>query len=153
MKLNQKEINMLAQTLVDDIYDQNKFRELAEAEGRKAYEKFLKRKEVKEMITFLKKHEEVNYLELDSKFLWKDWSCNSCWDFYFGYASNNLRFWLDNNNGVLTGFMNWASKKFPSRHEIERKVRTELTYRMLWGEELKDVIDWLKNSIKKEFKL
>jgi len=69
MKLNQKEINMLAQTLVDDIYDQNKFRELAEAEGRKAYERFLKRKEVKEMIAFLKKHEEVNYLELDSKFL------------------------------------------------------------------------------------
>ena len=149
MKVTQKEIRLITDAIVDQVYDQAKVNEKINSELEKSWNEFKSSKAWKDMLKLLKAWKQIDsfvwIIVRDKDFFWiksLTWSCD---------------YRITTEAKAKDNYMNWKrieiQKKFPDKYAISRKVETLLTIKTLCGKDMEKIINDIIVSIKKEFKL
>lgn len=149
MKITSKEIRLITDAIVDQVYNQSKVTEKVNSELEKSWNDFKSSNAWKDMLKLLKAWKQIDsfvwIVVRDKEFFWiksLSWSCD---------------YRITTEDKARDSYMNWKrieiQKKFPDRYAISRKVETLLTIKTLCGKDMEKIIDDIIKSIKKEFKL
>lgn len=149
MKVTSKEIRLITDAIVDQVFDQSKVSEKINSELEKSWNEFKKSKAWKDVLKLLKTWKQIDsfvwIVVRDKEFFWiksLTWSCD---------------YRITTEAKARDNYMNWKrvelQKKFPDRYAISRKVETLLTIKTLCGKDMEKIIDDIIKSIRKEFKL
>lgn len=142
MKISRKDIDILTNAITNELYDNKKINALVDKECEDMWTKFKKTKEFKEL-------EKV----LSNK------------NYYWVSIYPSLVFWFWDNYNTLVRWVNWLEntyknycrskvlKKYPTSSDVYIKVQTVLTIRALGWKNIEEIIEAVKDTVKKEFKL
>lgn len=149
MKITAKEIRLITDAIVDQVYDQEKMnKKIREAED-KAWNEFSKSKKWKDTLKVLKLWKQLDWFEWisvkDKDFFWIKSLCCS------------VSYKITSEDKAKTSYKAWihsqVSKEFPDRYLITRKVETLLTIKTLCWKDMEVIMSEIVETIKKEFKL
>ena len=156
MKISKQQMEIIVNSMMKELYDPKKYEEANEKLVKPYVEKFKKSKLYKkvedafknELVCVIKIDKPDMLHELPKEFQQKI-SDNSMYLYY------ETRF--DSVSDVVTRYKNMClrciEKPMPSEHEVRNKLELELTLKSLWAEDIYEVLDDIKASIKKQFNL
>ena len=149
MKITAKEIRLITDAIVDQVYDQEKMnKKIREAED-KAWNEFSKSKKWKDTLKVLKLWKQLDWFEWisikDKEFFWIK---SLYWSMSYKITTEDKA--RDSYKGWIH---NQVSKEFPDRYLIMRKVETLLTIKTLCWKDMEAIMNEIVTTIKKEFKL
>lgn len=149
MKITAKEIRLITDAIVEQVYDQDKVNaKIKEAED-KAWNEFSKTKQWKDTLKVLKLWKTLDWFEWisvkDKEFFWIKSLCWSC------------SYKIINESKARDSYKSWihnqVSREFPDRYLIMRKVETLLTIKALCWKDMEAIMNEIITTVKKEFKL
>ena len=149
MKITAKEIRLITDAIVDQVYDQEKVNEKIKEAEDKAWNEFSKSKKWKDTLKILKAWKQLDWFEWisvkDKDFFWIK---SLCWSMSYKITSEDkakdtYKAWVHNQ----------VAKNFPDRYLIMRKVETLLTIKTLCWKDMEDIMNEIISIVKKEFKL
>ena len=149
MKITAKEIRLITDAIVDQVYDQAEVNKKIKEAEEKARSEFSKTKQWKDAQKVLKLWRTLYWFEWisvrDKDFFWIESLCWSC------------SYKLTSEEKAKSSYMSWihskVSKDFPDRYLIMRKVETLLTIKTLCWMDMETIMNEIINTVKKEFKL
>lgn len=149
MKITAKEIRLITDAIVDQVYDQEKVNKQIEAELDKAWNEFAKTKQWKDTVKVLKLWKQIDWFEWisvkDFEFFRIKNPCSSC------------SYKLTSEEKAKVSFKNWIrwtiQNKLPQRFSIAKKVETLLTIKTLCWKDMEAIMNEIITTVKKEFKL
>lgn len=146
MKITKKDIDLISEAIVNEVYDDTKINELIRQDEEKMWNDFAKSKKRKDTLKLLdacKKIEWFNGISVASNkfFDTKNW----CWNYTIFSEKTTKESYMTNAYYI-------ARKKYPDRYIILNKVKTLLTIKMLWGKDIETVMNEIKDALKKEYK-
>ena len=149
MKITSKEIALITDAIVDQVYDQEKMnKKIKEAED-KAWNEFSKSKKWKDTLKLLRALKQLDWFEwIDVKDKDFFWIKSLCW---------SLTYKITSEEKAMNSYKGWihsqVSKEFADRYLIRRKVETLLTIKTLCWKDMEVIMNEIIETIKKEFKL
>ena len=149
MKITSKEIALITDAIVDQVYDQEKMnKKIKEAED-KAWNEFSKSKKWKDTLKLLRALKQLDWFEwIDVKDKDFFWIKSLCW---------SLTYKITSEEKAMNSYKGWihsqVSKEFAGRYLIRRKVETLLTIKTLCWKDMEVIMKEIIDTIKKEFKL
>ena len=141
MKISRKDIDILTNAITNELYDNKKINALVDKECEDMWTKFKKTKEFKELEKVLSNE-----------------------NYYWVSIYPSLVFWFWDNYNTLIRWINWLEntyknycrskvlKKYPTSSDIYIKVQTVLTIKALGWKNIEEIIEAVKDTVKKEFK-
>ena len=141
MKISRKDIDILTNAITNELYDNKKINALVDKECEDMWTKFKKTKEFKELEKVLSNE-----------------------NYYWVSIYPSLVFWFWDNYNTLIRWINWlentyknycrsrAYKKYPTSSDVYTKVQTVLTIKALGWKNIEEIIEAVKDTVKKEFK-
>lgn len=149
MEITAKEIRLITDAIVDQIYDQSKVNEKIKEAEDKAWNNFSKSKKWKDTLKILKLWKTLDWFEWisikDKEFFWIK---SLCWSMLYKITSEDKA--MNSYKGLIH---NQVLKDFPDRYLITRKVETLLTIKTLCGKDMEVIMNEIIATVKKEFKL
>lgn len=148
MKITAKEIRLITDAIVEQVYDQEKVNEkIREAED-KAWNDFSKSKLRKDTVKMLKL-----WRQLD----WFEWISVKDFEFFKIKSFWSMSYKITSEDKVKESYKSWihskVAKDFPDRYAIARKVETLLTIKTLCWKDMEAIMNEIITTVKKEFKL
>jgi len=149
MKITAKEIRLITDAIVDQVYDQEKVnKKIKEAED-KAWNEFSKSKKRKDTLKVLKLWKQLDWFKWisvkDKEFFWIK---SFCWSMSYEITSEDRA-----RDSYKWRIHSQIVKEFPDRYLISRKVETLLTIKTLCGKDMEAIMNEIITTVKKEFKL
>lgn len=149
MKISQKDLDLLVESMMNEVYDYDYVHKQQEKEADKALADFKKTKVYKNFKELFEKNPTVHYISIkDSTFDWtpaesaaKTWYTISLYTF------------ADLERTFKNRVMNKIKIEYPDSCTVRNKIRTVLTIELIWGNDLKKALAEVTKTIKKEFKL
>lgn len=141
MKISRKDIDILTNAITNELYDNKKINALVDKECEDMWTKFKKTKEFKELEKVLSNE-----------------------NYYWVSIYPSLVFWFWDNYNTLVRWIKWlentyknycrsrAYKKYPTSSDVYTKVQTVLTIKALGWKNIEEIIEAVKDTVKKEFK-
>lgn len=149
MKITSKEIRLITDAIVEQVYDDSKINKQIEDELEKAWNEFAKTEQWKNTVKMLKL-----WRQLD----WFEWI--SVRDFEFFRLKNPLSscsYKLVSEEKAKSSFKNWMrwtiQNKLPQKWAVTKKVEALLTIKTLCWKDIENIMDDIIKTIKKEYKL
>lgn len=156
MKITRKEIDLLTEAIVGQIYDSEKIAKAKQEErdtlSEKAWADFEKSKEWKQVKKIFEEYPFVKEITVDEESFFGSFISDYPyrWKTYMLYRNSY-------ETNTRTDFCRKAvkidEKKFPTREQVATKVNTLLTIEALGGEDIKSIVSSVADAVKKEFKL
>lgn len=149
MKITAKEIRLITDAIVEQVYDQSKVNEKIKEAKDKAWNEFSKSKKWKDTVKILKAWKQLDWFEWisvnDKEFFWIK---SLCWSMSYKIttedkARDSYKSWIHNQ----------VSKELSDRYLIMRKVETLLTIKTLCWKDMEAIMNEIISIVKKEFKL
>ena len=149
MKISQREIKLIADAIVNQVYDERKINEQVRKEQEKVWKKFSSSKKWKDTLKLLK---ELKKLDWFVSIVVKDRTFfeveEMCW--IYDYKFND-------EDAVKNSYFAWIAsrvrRKFPDRYTIVKKVETLLTIKALCWKDMEAIMNDIINTVKWEYKL
>lgn len=141
MKISRKDIDILTNAITNELYDNKKINALVDKECEDMWTKFKKTKQYKELEKVLSNE-----------------------NYYWVSIYPSLLFWFWDNYNTLVRWVKWlentyknycrsrAYKKYPTSSDVYTKVQTVLTIKALGWKNIEEIIEAVKDAVKKEFK-
>lgn len=149
MKVSQREIKLIAEAIVNEVYNEQKINDQVRKEQEKAWKKFSASKKWKDTLKLLKEFRKLDWF---ASIVVKDRTFfdipEICWVYDYKITSEDA---------VKNSYFNWiASKvrrKFPDRYTVLRKVETLLTIKALCWKDMEAIMNDIIDTVKWEYKL
>lgn len=156
MKITRKEIDLLTEAIVGQIYDSDKIakakQEERDALSEKAWAEFEKSKQWKQVKKIFEENQFVKEFSVnEEEFFGKVIS-----DYYYKwktYRFNRDTYETNVRNDFCMRYIKIDEKKYPTKEQVATKVNTLLTIEALGGEDIKSIVGSVADAVKKEFKL
>lgn len=149
MKISQREIRLIADAIVNQVYDETKINEQVRKEQEKAWKKFSTSKKWKDILKLLEQLRKFDWFEnitvKDKKFFDIP---EMCW--MYDYR-------ITNEETVKNSYFNWVAssvrRKFPDRYTVSRRIETLLTIKALCWKDMEAIMNEIIDIVKWEYKL
>ena len=149
MKITQKEISLITDAIVTQVYDDAKINQQIQKAKDDALNEFSKSKKWKDTIKLLKAWRNI---------VWFNWIYVKDKEFF---SLKQLSYWVDckitSEEDAKYKYINWIApsitRQFPDRYMIKQKVQTLLTIKVLCGKDMEAIMNEIIATVKKEFKL
>ena len=156
MKITRKEIDLLTDAIVGQIYDCDKIakakQEERDALSEKAWAEFQKSKQWKQIKKIFEENPFIRDFSVDEE----EFFGKAISDYYYKwktYLFNRSNYEANIKNDFCRRYVKINEKKYPTREQIATKVNTLLTIEALGGEDIKSIVSSVADAVKKEFKL
>lgn len=151
MKITKQQIDIIANAMVRELCDDKKAIEEARKEAQVYIKSFKKSKFYKDLEQIFKLWY-INEVSIKGKDLCNIACPELLWD-----SGSSYNHWFRNMDEVLSELENKIigkiKKKVPWEWELKEKIVLELTLKSLWADDIYEVLDDIKASIKKQFNL
>ena len=148
MKITAKEIRLITDAIVEQVYDQAKVNEKIKEAENKAWNEFSKSKQWKDTLKILKLWKQLD---------WFEWISVKDFEFFKIKSFWSMSYKITSEDKVKESYKSWirskVAKEFPDRYIISKKVETLLTIKTLCWKDMEAIMNEIINSVKKEFKL
>lgn len=148
MKISQREIKLIAEAIVNEVYDETKINEQVVKEQEKAWKQFSSSKKWKDTLKILNQLKKFNW------FVSIVVSSRQFFDIPDVYWTD---YRIVNEDMVKNSYFTWIAskikKKFPDRYTISRRVETLLTIKALCWKDMETIMNDIINTVKWEYKL
>lgn len=146
MKITRNDINILAEAIVNDVYNDQKIGDLINKDEEKMWNDFAKSKKRKDTLKLLKLWKSVEWFKgiaiVNSKFFWDGiW----CW-------TSTIIDEESTKQSFKASAYYVAKKNYPDRYTVINRIKTLLTVKILWGKDIETVMKEIKDMLKKEYK-
>lgn len=149
MKITQREIQLITDAIVNQVYDEKKINEQVRKEQEKAWKEFTASKKWKDTLKLLK---ELKKLDWFVSIMVKDRTffdmAELCWTYDYKIA---------NEDDVKNSYFNWISskvrRKLPDRYAVSRRIEALLTIKALCWKDMEAIMNEIIDIVKWEFKL
>ena len=151
MKITKQQIDIIANAMVKELCNDTKALEEAKKEAQVYIKSFKKSKFYKELEQVFK----LWYIK-EVSIKCSDFCNITCPEILWDNTSSYYN-WYKNMNDVLTELesklIGKLKKKVPWEWELKEKIVLELTLKSLWADDIYEVLDDIKASIKKQFNI
>ena len=151
MKITKQQIDIIANAMVKELCNDTKALEEARKEAQVYIKSFKKSKFYKDLEQIFKLWY-INEVSIKGKDLCNIGCPELLWD-----CGSSYNHWFRNMDEVLSELENKIigklKKKVPSEYELKEKIVLELTLKSLWADDIYEVLDDIKASIKKQFNM
>ena len=151
MKVTQKEIRLITDAIVSQVYDEQKIREKIDKKLESLWKNFSKSKKWKDT---------MKLFNLWQQLTWFKWILVNDKDFFWiPNMYGNCDYRITSEAQAKTSYFNWNRANverefgYANKGMIVRKVETLLTVKLLCGWDMEKVMDEIIKTIKKEFNL
>lgn len=148
MKISQREIKLIAEAIVNEVYDETKINEQVLKEQEKAWKEFSASKKWKDTLKILNQLKKFNWfvsIVVSSRQFFD--IPEVCW----------IDYRITNEDMVKNSYFNWVAskikRKFPDRYTILKRVETLLTIKALCWKDMEAIMNDIINTVKWEYKL
>lgn len=149
MKISQREIKLIAEAIVNEVYDETKINEQVLKEQEKAWKQFSSSKKWKDTLKLLEQWKRIEWFEgitvKDKTFFNIK---EMCWLYDYKIVNENM---------VKNSYFAWSissiRKKFPDRYALSKRVETLLTIKALCWKDMEAIMNDIINTVKLEYKL
>ena len=149
MKISQREIRLIADAIVNQVYDETKINEQVRKEQEKAWKKFSASKKWKDTLRLLEQLRKLDWFESitvkDRKFFDIE---EMCW--VYDYK-------ITDEDKVKNSYFNWVAsrvrRKFPDRYTVLKRIETLLTIKALCWKDMEAIMNEIVDIVKWEYKL
>ena len=149
MKITQKEISLITDAIVDQVYNDAEVNKKIKEAEEKAWNEFSKTKQWKDTVKILKLWKEIDWFEWVSVKDLEFFKINKmCWICSYKITNEERA-----KQSYMWRIHSSISKDFPDRYLIKRKVETLLTIKTLCGKDMEAIMNEIITTVKKEFKL
>lgn len=145
--ITQKQINILVDAIMKQVYDKKKLDEELKQLQEKEFKEFQKTKEYKNIVKVFEENPMINHICVDKSYFFPNTYEYFDTSIYANKCENNLRSII--NSKVSNEF--W--KRVPNDYNLRKEIETELTIRMLGGEDVRELIADLTKQFKSKFGL
>lgn len=152
MKINKQQIDIIVNGMMKEIYNPNAYKEEAEKEAQKYLKNFKKSK-------FYKELEQAFKMPLISEIkLPNNWMYIACpelfnVDYFEGNYYSNIKDINELDYRFISRVANKIQKKLPDEYKIRDELVLRLTIESLGAEDIYEVLNNIKASVKKDFNL
>lgn len=152
MKINKQQIDIIVNGMMKEIYNPDAYREEAEKEAQKYLKNFKKSKFYKELEQAFKMPL-IDGIKLSSN--WMYIACPELFDseYFEGNYSRDIKDVDELNNRFIARVANKIQKKLPNEYKIRDELVLRLTIESLGAEDIYEVLNNIKASVKKDFNL
>lgn len=156
MKITRKEIDLLTEAIVGQIYNGEKVAKARQKErdtlSKKAWAEFEKSKQWKQMKKVFEDYPFIQEFSVDEEEFFGDYISDYPykWKTYQLYRKS---YEINTRNDFCRKAVKIDESKFPTREQVAIKVNTILTIEALGGEDIKTIVNSVANIVKKEFNL
>lgn len=149
MKITSKEISLITDAIVDQVYDEADVNKKIKEAEEKAWNEFSKTKQWKDTLKLLKLWKQLD---------WFEWISVKDFDFFhLNKMCGSCSYKITSEEKAKSNYMSWVhtqvTKNFPDRFLIRRKVETLLTIKTLCWKDMEAIMNEIIATVKKEFKL
>lgn len=149
MKISQREIKLISEAIVNQVYDETKINEQINKEQEKAWKKFTASKKWKDTLKLLEQWRKLDWFESitvkDKKFFNIE---GMCW--MYDYK-------ITDEDKVKNSYFVWIAssirRKFPDRYTVLKRIETLLTIKALCWKDMESIMNDIINTVKWEYKL
>lgn len=145
--ITQKQINILVDAIMKQVYDKKKLDEELEQLQEKEFKEFQKTKEYKNVVKVFEENPMIKYICVNKNYFFSNTYEYYDTSIYANKYENDLRNII--NSKVSSEF--W--KKVPNDYNMRKEIEEELTIRMLGGEDVRELIADLTKQFKSKFGL
>jgi len=148
MKISQKDLDLLVDSMMNEIYDRNYVATEKDKIAKKESEKFMKLSRVKNLLKIFE-IDNIKSVELsDDFFKWTPAESKN------KYAHSNYVGSVESLDNTFQSKVRANTKiDYPDEWTVRNKLRSTLAVELIWGKDLKKALTEVSKSIKKEFKL
>lgn len=156
MKITRKEIDLLTEAIVGQIYNSEKVAKARQEErdtlSKKAWAEFEKSKQWKQAKKVFEDYPFIQGFSVDEMSFFGDYISDYPyrWKTYMLYRNS---YETTIQNDFCRRAVKIDESKFPTREQVATKVNTILTIEALGGEDIKTIVNSVANTVKKEFNL
>lgn len=149
MKLSAKDLEMVATTIVDAIYDDNYVSKAKQKMSEKMWKEFKNDKKVKELKKIFE-NPDIDSLYVKKSFF--DWTPAEKGGWYY---SGEVRIsWCNSIENVFRErYENTLSITYPCRSQVFMDVKSQLVIECIGGKDLKKAIDTIQKTMKQKLDL
>lgn len=148
MKISQKDLELLVNSLMEELYDKNAIWKEKQSVAEAEWKAFKKTKACKDALAILN-NPLVKWCSLDeSVFDWTAAEYKSCWRY-------QVHVWWPESfeNEFMSRVRSNVKSNYPDEYTVRTKLRTKLAIELIGWKDLKKCLDEVCKSIKKEFGL
>ena len=149
MKISQREIKLIAEAIVNEVYDETKINEQVVKEQEKAWKEFAASKKWKDTLKLLEQWKRIEWFEgitvKDKTFFNVK---GMCWIYDYKIVNENMV-----KNSFFSRSITSIRKKFPDRYALSKRVETLLTIKALCWKDMETIMNDIINTVKLEYKL
>jgi len=156
MKITRKEIDLLVDAIVGQIYDSDKIAKAKQKEkdelSEKAWSEFQKSKQWKQVKKIFEENPFIKDFSVDEE----EFFGKAITDYYYKwktYLFHRNTYETSIKSDFCRRYVQIDEKKYPTRDQIATKVNTLLTIEALGGEDIKSIVSAVAKAVKNEFKL
>lgn len=149
MKITSKEISLITDAIVDQIYNEADVNKKIKEAEEKARNEFSKSKQWKDTLKLLKLWKQLDWFEWISVKDFEFFKINKlCWSCSYKITTEEKA-----KQNFMWRVHSTVIKDFPDRFLIRRKVETLLTIKTLCWKDMESIMNEIIATVKKEFKL
>ena len=147
MKLSSKDIDLIAHSIVDQVYDNSYVEKIKTKKAANEWKEFKKSKNYKQLDKLFKTYPFVKTVNLDKTFF--DWTTAASypWEYVSSIHCNSMN---DLENVFFGRIRSRTKVNFPTYSAILWTVKAQLVIECVGWKDLKNVMDKLAKSLKKE---
>lgn len=148
MKISQKDLDLLVDSMMNEIYDRNYVAAEKDKIAKKASEKFMKLPKVKNLLKVFE-IKDIKSIQLsDDFFKWTPADTNN------KYEHSNYVGSVESLDNIFQSKVRSNTKiDYPDEWTVKNRLRSILAIELIWGNDLKKALSDVAKAIKKEFKL
>lgn len=149
MKISQREIKLISEAIVNQVYDETKINEQVRKEQEKAWKKFTASKKWKDTLKLLREWRKLEWFE---GIIVKDRSFfeipEICWMYDYKIIDEDRV-----RNSYFTWAASSARRKFPDKYTVSKRIETLLTIKALCWKDMESIMNDIIDTVKWEYKL